>query len=527
MFLESRSKMIRPALSFVVVASLAAAARANGPCVEPCTVLHTFTGEGGADRLGWAIENVGDLDGDGVADLVAGAPFAASGAGRALVTSGATGSLLFTITGDAGDAIGWSVSGAGDVNGDGIPDVIAGGPGTATTPGRAIVASGADGSTLFALAGEAPGDGFGWSVASAGDADGDGLADVVVGATHAGPAGAGRAYVFAGPSGSPLRTLDGEASSDQFGSAAGFLGDVDGDGRGDVVIGAKDAGPTAGGKAYVFSGAAGALLFALEGGATSVDFGLFFASGPGDVSGDGVPDVLVCDFNDRTLGASTGRATVFSGADGSVVLSLVGAVAGEGFGIGRGAGDVDGDGRADLIVGAYASGAGGRLAGRVAIHSGRDGSRLRRFTGAIAGDQLGFDVTALGDVNGDGSIDYAMSAPTNAGRVYVMSGSAVVNRPAPRTAGQPSTIRVSGCLPGARVFLAAGRQAGATPIARCPGLVLGIASPRTRHAVVANASGDAAFDVEVPLSLAGRTVLFQALELPYCRLTAIESSTFL
>src|SRR5262245_52724640 len=108
-----RSRQPFAVVTFVV--GLAAAARANGPVVEQVTVLHTFAGAGGNDRLGWAIENVGDLDGDGVADLIAGAPFGNSGgtgSGRAVVYSGASGAILFAIDGAAGDALGFSVNGA-------------------------------------------------------------------------------------------------------------------------------------------------------------------------------------------------------------------------------------------------------------------------------------------------------------------------------------------------------------------------------------------------------------------------------
>jgi VCBS repeat protein/FG-GAP repeat protein len=507
--------------------AFARVAGATGPCIEPCKVLHSFASEGSTDRFGWALDVAGDLDGDGAPDFVVGAPNNGAGAGKAYIYSGATGALLFAVSGNPNEYFGYAVAAGGDVDGDGVPDVVVGAPGINGLVGHVAVCSGVNGSPLLTVFGENPADGFGVSVATAGDVDGDSIPDVLVGASIAGPTGAGRVYVFSGGSGMLLRTLDGEVAGDHFGSAASLVGDVDGDGVGDFVIGAADAGPALGGKVYVFSGATGALLWAVNGGSTSINFGYRYASGSGDVNGDGVPDVFVGDWNDTARGQFTGQAFVLSGVDGSTILTLTGVYQLDGLGNGRGAGDVDGDGHADLIVGDFLNHAGGGFAGRVAIYSGRDGSRLRQFTGALPDAQFGENVLALGDVDGDGSTDYVITALVDAGSVYVISGSAIVGRPMPHVAGSPTTIRVTGCLPGARVVLAGSTSTGTTPIPQCPGRTLGLASPRALRPVVADANGNAVFGALAPASLHGRTVWVQALELPQCRRTDPISVTFL
>jgi hypothetical protein len=143
----------------------------------------------------------------------------------------------------------------------------------------------------------------------------------------------------------------------------------------------------------------------------------------GDVNGDGVPDVYGGDFNDAALGAATGRAYVFSGVDGTVLLRVSGSVAGEGLGPGREAGDIDGDGLPDLIVGSYQSSEGAPRAGKVQIVSGVDGSVLRTFTSTRGNENLGFDAVGLGDVNDDGIPDAALSAASR-NTVYVVAGEA-------------------------------------------------------------------------------------------------------
>jgi hypothetical protein len=151
-------------------------------------------------------------------------------------------------------------------------------------------------------------------------------------------------------------------------------------------------------------------------------FGNFFVAGVGDVNGDGTPDIYAADYGDTTLGPGTGRAAVFSGIDGSQLLSWTGSAAGEGLGPGREAGDVNGDGRIDLVIGSYNSSDGAPSAGKVQVFSGADGSLLRTITSTTPGEQLGFDAVGVGDQNGDGIPDLLVSAASGE-TVYLIAGS--------------------------------------------------------------------------------------------------------
>ena len=175
-------------------------------CVEGCEAIHTFTGQGGT--FGWVSDDLGDLDGDGVHDLALTAPFLSGGSVH--VYSGATGELLFPpITTAGGGSLGIDVDPAGDVDNDGTPDVIAGA--SATGAGRAFVFSGIDGQLLRTFIGQVSGDRFGFGVVGLGDITGDSVSDLLITATQHDTAGlnAGRAYVYSGADGALLCTADG------------------------------------------------------------------------------------------------------------------------------------------------------------------------------------------------------------------------------------------------------------------------------------------------------------------------------
>lgn len=404
-----------------LAAMLLGSAAAGAGFVEPTTVLQTWHGTGGG--FGWAVSELGDVDGDGAMDAISGEPFANGNAGLTYVLSGKTGAQLYLLPGAPGDLQGYAIADAGDTDGDGTADIVSGAPGSGAQPGRAYLYSGATGELLHTFTGLGAGDSFGSAVASAGDLDRDGHADVLVGATNADALGpdSGQAYVFSGRTYALIRTLQAGGDGDLFGSATDSTGDLDRDKVPDLVVGAQDAGADRRGAAYVFSGKHGKLLFRIDAPATGEEFGSFFAAGVGDLNGDRIPDVYVGDYSDNALGADSGRAAVYSGKDGRQLHEWLGSAAGEGMGPGREAGDVDGDGRPDLAIGSYTSSDGAAQAGQIEIYSGATGALIRRITSTVPFEQLGFDAVGLGDVNGDGIPDLLGSA-ANGDTVYLIAG---------------------------------------------------------------------------------------------------------
>ena len=392
--------------------------------VEPVLVHHAWYGSAPGDEFGWIARNVGDVDGDGVADAVISAPHHDSERGQVLVYSGRSGELLWERTGLPAENLGSGVEKAGDVNGDGVPDIAAGAPMVDGSAGKAYIFDGINGETVLALTADTAGDGFGNSVMGCGDVDGDGHSDVLVGAPKA---GAGRATLHSGRTGAVLHEFVGERSGDRLGNCVAGGGPP-----GDIllVIGVPDAGENRGGQVQVYhhDGENVSPAFVLEAEATSKAFGEMFLSVVGDVNGDGVLDVYASDWRDGSLGPATGRIRVHSGQDGALLLALSGDNSGDGFGIGSAeAGDVDGDGHDDLIIGAYTHSAGAPRAGRTTLFSGKDGSVMSQFTATVRNETFGFDATNLGDVNGDDETDFLITsadspvAGQRSGRVFVMS----------------------------------------------------------------------------------------------------------
>ncbi len=322
------------------------------PFVEDTKIIREWDGEAIGDQFGWIARDIGDVDKDGVHDIVTSAPTRAIGgkpAGRVYVYSTKSGSLLWKVDGKPGDTLGIGIEAAGDANMDGVPDVIASAPGG----GYACIYSGKDGSVLQMFKAEALSDGFGRHVAGVGDFNGDGAADVIVGApaNAANGKGAGRAYVYSGADGKLLLTLTGERANDQFGAAvSGYA-----DGRHKfLLVGAPGGGAHTTGRFYVYDSLTQKPAFTVDSDDTGAAFGAMFMSVPGDFDRDGVPDVYTTDFPNAAKGPSTGRAYVYSGKDGRNLLTLTGETPGEGFGIGASRmGDADGDGVPDLIIGSW------------------------------------------------------------------------------------------------------------------------------------------------------------------------------
>jgi hypothetical protein len=399
-----------------------------------------------------------DVNGDGYSDIAVGAPGASSNTGRAyLYLDGASGlatAAATSLTGSDGTNawFGYRVVSAGDVNGDGYADLAIGAPGAITldssghmvlpaSPGRVYVylgsPSGLDATPATSLTGpDGPASFFGDRVDGAGDVNGDGYADLIVGATGA-SSNTGRAYLYLGGE-SGLATaaatiLSGADPSGAFGSVAG-VGDVNGDGYADIAIGATNASSGAG-RAHLYLGSASGLrvtaaatLASPDG--TDVDFG--GVADAGDVNGDGYADLAVAALI-GVAGPSmyTGRAYVFlGGASGVASTPATSLTSPDAAAFGTfvaGAGDVNGDGYADIAVGSPFAAAD---IGHAYVYLGSaSGLVATPATSLVGPDPLGlFGVVAdAGDLNHDGFADIVVGAAgtgSNAGHAYVYFGGA-------------------------------------------------------------------------------------------------------
>jgi hypothetical protein len=409
------------AATALLTAAIGAPVHAARSPIQGAQLLYGLHGDGTTVNFGWAISELRDIDGDGATDLITGDPLRGDGP-QAYVYSGATGDPLFSWDGPAGTFYAYAIADAGDTNGDHVADILVGNPGNGNPdPGAVELRSGADGSVLHVFVGDQTNSEFGTAVASAGDVDGDGRDDVLIGAeTSDGPNGgqAGRVLIFSGADFSLIRALDGQEPGQLLGSATDLAGDLDGDGVRDHVVGGR--GLTTGGSVLAYSGATGELLWRFNGHGGSVELGSFFVAGLDDIDGDGTPDVYGADYADRTNGRASGAAFVLSGVDGAPIHTWTGR-AGDGLGPGREAGDLDRDGVQDLAVGMYLNGSRAAGSGQVQIRSGRSGEIIGRIKSRIAGENLGFDAVGLGDVNADGRDDLALSAASG-NTVYVVSG---------------------------------------------------------------------------------------------------------
>ncbi|HUU46558.1 MAG TPA: M28 family peptidase, partial [Acidobacteriota bacterium] len=256
---------------------------------------------------------------------------------------------------------------------------------------------------------------FGKSVCAIGDLDGDGFGEILVGVPQnddAGPS-AGAVQVYAGPFGNLSATLLGEAAGDKFGSVVAAVGDVDHDGVPDFAVGAygnSDAGYQTG-RVYVFSGDTHATLHVFSGEASYDQFG-WSVAGAGDVDHDGTPDIIVGAPANDAGGSGAGRAYVYSGDGGNLLYTFTGIASLDALGYAvAGAGDVNADGHDDVIVGVELSDIGGSNAGAATVYSGIDGTELYTFAGQSSGELSGSCVAGIGDVNDDSFDDVLVGAP--------------------------------------------------------------------------------------------------------------------
>ena len=464
-------------------------------CARPAaqTVLYTIPGTAPNQMFGTAVAPAGDVDADGYGDFIVGAAGhdgAGIEAGAAFVYSGRTGAQLLSWMGQQpGEELGDAVDAAGDVNGDGHGDVIVGAyrhDGVGLNSGRARVFSGADGSELLVVDGTGVDDEFGIGVAGVGDLDGDSRGDVAVGAHHDDDNGfnSGSVRVVSGATGGQLFLFLGDEMQDDLGHVLTGLGDITGDGVPDLLAGLHDTPDP--GQARVYSGASGAVLYNFVG-STSDDFYGHAVAGPGDVTGDGVPDMLIGASLDDTSASNAGRAWLRSGATGAIVFDWEGDAVDDGFGASvSGAGDWNGDGVIDVLVGIPGADPAGPGSSAARFFSGVDGSELETWEGNSPGQRFAICVAPLGDVNGDRRPDVAIGVSyhdiggTDSGIVLVLSGAeptwtalggglaGAAGVPALKgtgtlAAGSAGTLKLSGAAPSSPALLLVSLASNPTP----------------------------------------------------------------
>lgn len=380
--------------------------------------LYSSTGDDVNEFFGRACSGA-DVDGDGFDDVIIGSRGGfkdVAFTGRVLVSSGKTGAILFDLVGSTSvGGFGYAVAGLSDLDGDGCDEFAIGiRPHQHDThgPGSVRVHSGATGAVKFTLTGSNVYDLFGHVVANAGDVNKDGKDDIIVSAPEESSGGveSGGVWVFSGANGSVIWHIAGAAGA-ALGNDVDGIGDVNSDGYADFVVGAAldPQGGGYAGKVHVYSGKTGAQLYAIVGNANS-QAGAAVA-GLGDVSGDGKPDFAYGAFSDSTMGASAGKVVVCSGPTGAVLYTLYG-TAGNSFGykIDRVL-DVNGDGRDEIVVGAPWTKLGIEETGMARVHSGSDGSILATIHGLADGDYVGYDVAGSLDVNADGRGEIVIGSP--------------------------------------------------------------------------------------------------------------------
>ena len=484
---DSVTLLVAPDISIAIPAVELAAIQMDG---------FALNGVNGNDQSGRSVSGAGDVNGDGLADIITGASNANGIRGASYVVFGNTSGEVVQLgdidnnNNDGGfvlngvneiDRSGFSVSGAGDVNGDGLADILIGayqadGMNGNDSGTSYVVFGKTDGAivNLSTIAGDGNDDGFvlngvsggdrsGYSVSGAGDVNGDGLDDIIIGARYANSNLRGASYVVFGKTDGgivELSMIDNDAGFvinganeyDESGSSVSDAGDVNGDGLDDIFI------RTYYGGSHVVFGKTSGDAVQLSNIASNDGFliNLYYSdsvSGAGDVNGDGLDDIIIGldDANDNrgasyvVFGKTSGGAVQPSNIanpnnNSGFVINGVDADDRSGRSV-SGAGDINGDGLDDILIGAERADPNGTDSGASYLVFGKsDGNAVELssiealdingfvINGASGGDRSALSVSGAGDVDGDGFDDLIVGAyradpnGTNSGASYVIFG---------------------------------------------------------------------------------------------------------
>lgn len=475
---------------------------------------------------GYSASGRGDVNNDGVPDFIVGAASDATtapDAGMCQVYSGQDESILHTLYGDmAGDRFGITVCILGDITGDGYAEFVCGAiQETNGGSGYVRVLSGLDGSLVYELTGNVPGDGFGYRIAPVGDIDRDGYPDLVISASQVFvPFESGYFRVISGLTGAIIYEFTATTNDSRFAWSVGGAGDVNADGIPDIIIGSIGdlSQANIGGYVRVYSGDNGSIIYDIFNSIHRAQFGSA-VDGVGDINGDGYGDFIVGSRNELVGIERPGVVRVYSGIDATVLYEYVG-LDEEQFGNRvAGCGDVNGDGVADFGIGTSYAARNDRYSGFVGLYSGLNGDPILELIGKPS-EGMGSAIAPVGDMDSDGFDDIIIGYGWGE-EALVLAGTDValiLDGVFPSESNRFNFLEVRGAEPGGIVHLAGGKIPGFTALSCVGGEVeIVIDSPKISQPQVADASGYSKFRVFIPPELSGYTLRAQAFEPATCR----------